>query len=255
MTRIVAQFDPSATPGGSFFATMISTQPFGLYVTNDSPYGLNLDFGNALTRIAPPYTGKPFKVCVHCERVDWTFAYTVPIPGGIVTSTIVVEMYQQSELGDLPKESVALGRLTGVNNNVPLSASISASQVTAGLFVVGCNLTVINSDGGNIISSGDGELTLQRVAVNLNPRDLLVLTRIDPGGLGAGSHVLTIGSDGGLYIYDLVNAAFIMNGAIGNLANIATMRSLGPQAVGFSVWTGTNNPVAKMADGDLYWPI
>ena len=230
MTRIVAQFDPSTTPAGDHFPTMINTQPFGLVVTNDSPYGLILDFGNALTRVAPPYTERPFKVCVHCETVTWTIGYTVPIPASVtITSFVVVEMYQQSELGDLPKESTGLGRLTGVNNNMPIQVAVNADQITAGTFVAGVLLPAGQVSAGTFPAGV-----------------LLPATQLSAGAMGTG---ITLPA-GQVSAGNLPSGVRQYNGS-----TIMGFASAGGGAAGMRIWVGTTNPSASMAEGDIWWPV
>lgn len=161
MTQVIAQFDPgTATPGD------ISTGQhgeYGLYVTNESIYGIEFTFLDGSRRICPPYQGKPYHICVLGDTFKWAIAYQFPLPPALAPfNLVVIEAFAQSELKDLPTVPVDLSRLNYIGNSVPVSTSASSvinDNNPVGTVVVeatpgGASQLLFYNDGSGVFGGG-----------------------------------------------------------------------------------------------------
>lgn len=119
----------------------------------------------------------------------------------------------------------------------------------------------INSDGGKISSDGTGVFRVNNIFV-ITPGNQDALQIIQRNGSASG--FLEGYGDGGTnptgwYIYDQINANYILFGAIGSAISaiggrVPTMRSAGGGQGGIAIFEGTTDPTTNAGNGDLWVP-
>lgn len=164
---------------------------------------------------------------------------------------------------------------SAVTGAVASASSVPATGVTAGALPASVTQTKINSDAGQIVSDGAGNLTTNNLTGDkvtaltgaiLHPNSGTVddsLALDDRNGVfGVSLGWAQLG--GGFFAFDVVNGGFIFNGATkngvafnGNLKQnggkqVVQFQSAGGGAAGVTNWVGTTDPAGSAAEGDTW---
>src|SRR6185437_3621935 len=166
MSRIVAQFDPSA--GSGDFSAMAVNRCSALLMMNESANFLTLDFGGAFPPIIlQPWSNRLVRLAQPVQTVYWTVAATLQSSDAPV-SQVYVEAFEPSEdLGGIV--SGPLLRQTNVGNMGTPTNSLEQDMWTA--FILGDTITP--SHTGNTYQTTNGvaflrqaDNSLLRISVN-----------------------------------------------------------------------------------------
>lgn len=220
MSRIVAQFDPSAG-SGSFNAGAVN-RCSALWVMNESPNFLQFDFGGAATpKIIQPWSNKLLRLGTPVQTVDWSVVATLQ-SGSAPANVVFVEGYEPSEdiaaliSGPLFRQSnvgnaAAVANATsGVQNdaNAPAtrvveatpndqgSSSIALNNDASGFLKVlsaGVMRIILNVVRGNAttgkaaVQLGDaGDTAVLQIYGSIGPGSVVPASTVQPGALVTG---------------------------------------------------------------------
>ena len=158
MSRIVAQFDPSAG-SGSFQAGAVN-RCSALWIMNESLNFLQLDFGAAETsKIIQPWSNKLIRLTNPVQTVNWSVAATLQATGAPV-SVVFVETYDSSE--DMSALiSGPLSRQTNVGNpiDVATTSQLINDSSASGTQIIEARPT--GAAGPSVQVTNDGNITMR----------------------------------------------------------------------------------------------